>query len=94
MLNLLTAIFVESLAAHQKNDEMRQEQENREEQEKASRLIEMTFRALDVKGNGTLDPDAIEQALATFSSPRYALLLARLGLTVCLLYTSPSPRDS
>lgn len=82
MLNLLTAIFVESLWKLQEETNELKEQDEADERQKVVDFIKRTFQRFDNDGSGTLEEAEVACAMEAFASPEYAMVMDSLNLSV------------
>ena len=89
LLNLLTAIFIEALAALTKENAIAEAKEKAEQKKKLMVFVKETFAKYDVDNSGSLDDREIMVAMRDFDTPEYieATLLA-----VCFLSPIPCVR--
>ena len=81
MLNLLTAIFVESLAALTQEGAMQEKKDRKVRKELLAKFIRDVFNRFDIDGSGTLDADEIHECLQAFDSEEYRSTFEKIGLT-------------
>lgn len=82
MLNLLTAIFVESLAELSKDVSDEKDKEALEERRRMVELVKLTFRRYDLNHNGRLEGEELNHVLEELATPAYAPVLRVLGIDV------------
>jgi voltage-gated sodium channel len=80
LLNLLTAIFVESLSQLTKDGAMEEAAAEEAQKARLGQLIEDVFKKFDEDGSGTLDREEIDKALIAFEEPMYAEMFAGVGM--------------
>lgn len=82
ILNLLTAIFVESLAELSQNNSTERALLAQEEREQMVELVKLTFCKLDEDRSGTLDGEEVARVIETFRSPAYGPILRGLDTDI------------
>jgi len=82
MLNLLTAIFVESLASLTKAGAIEEAALAKERRERLLSFIESTFKEFDKDKSGTLDHAELDVAFNSFDLPIYQAKFEELGFSV------------
>jgi hypothetical protein len=80
MLNLLTAIFVESLQELTKKGAADDQVEESAKKHLLIEFLKETFNTFDHDCSGTLDKDEVEEALVAFQSPEYARMFEAVHL--------------
>jgi len=82
ILNLLTAIFVESLAEQTKEGAVQEKKLLLAKKKALLRLVQDFFQAFDVDNNGVLDKDEIEAALVSLENPSYVQKFYESGIDI------------
>jgi len=81
-LNLMAAIFVDSLLEMNKNGAVAERKAKQAAQERAMEMISELYCMIDEDGSGTIGKDELEEALAKLEGPGWKPVLEGLGLSV------------
>lgn len=85
ILNLLTAVFIDSIAAMQQKGVLQKVKLNERKVSLMAALMKEVFERCDTDGTGQLDKKEMQAALASFERPAYKTMFASLGVDLCMV---------